>query len=146
MRVGHYFQHRKRWWLRLHEKGGKRYEVPCHPSLEVHLNDWIEATGIAGEKQKPLFRCVHKGDNLTGNAMIRFDIFQASSLTSLTYRRRRCSSWRIRRRVRLWALRATQRRGKSGIKRGRSLPTMKRYWPGIKSSRANLRFCLRSIY
>ena len=34
MKVGDYFQHRKRWWLRLHEKGGKRHEVPCHPSLE----------------------------------------------------------------------------------------------------------------
>ena len=34
MKAGDYFQHRKRWWLRLHEKGGKRHEVPCHPSLE----------------------------------------------------------------------------------------------------------------
>ena len=25
MKVGDYFQHRKRWWLRLHEKGGKRH-------------------------------------------------------------------------------------------------------------------------
>jgi integrase len=24
MKAGDYFQHRKRWWLRLHEKGGKR--------------------------------------------------------------------------------------------------------------------------
>jgi integrase/recombinase XerD len=76
LRVGDYFQHRERWWLRLHEKGGKRHEVPCHPSLEVHLDDWIKATGIAPEKKKPLFRCVHKGDNLTPNAMSRFDIFQ----------------------------------------------------------------------
>jgi hypothetical protein len=29
MKAGDYFQHRKRWWLRLHEKGGKRHEVPC---------------------------------------------------------------------------------------------------------------------
>ncbi len=29
MRVGDYFQHRKRLWLRLHEKGGKRHEVPA---------------------------------------------------------------------------------------------------------------------
>ena len=28
MRVGDSFQHRKRLWLRLHEKGGKRHEVP----------------------------------------------------------------------------------------------------------------------
>ena len=32
MRVGDFFQHRKRLWL--NEKGGKRHEVPCHPSLE----------------------------------------------------------------------------------------------------------------
>jgi integrase/recombinase XerD len=62
--------------LRLHEKGGRRHEVPCHPSLEVHLDDWIKATGIVAEKTKPLFRCVHKGDNLTCKAMSRFDIVQ----------------------------------------------------------------------
>src|SRR6266851_5421660 len=33
MKVRDYFQHRKRWWLRLHEKGGKSHEVPCHPQL-----------------------------------------------------------------------------------------------------------------
>ena len=50
--------------------------MPCHPSLEVHLDDWIKATGIVAEKKKPLFRSVHKGDKLTGNAMSRVDIFQ----------------------------------------------------------------------
>jgi hypothetical protein len=40
MKIGDYFQHRKRWWLCLHEKGGKRHEVPCHPSLEEYLNAW----------------------------------------------------------------------------------------------------------
>jgi integrase/recombinase XerC len=35
MRVGDYFQHRKRLWLRLHEKGGRRHEVLCHPRLEI---------------------------------------------------------------------------------------------------------------
>jgi len=32
MRVGDLFQHRKRQWLRLHEKGGKRHEVPAIPA------------------------------------------------------------------------------------------------------------------
>jgi hypothetical protein len=36
MKVGDYFQHRKRWWLRLHEKGGNRNEVLSHPSLEQY--------------------------------------------------------------------------------------------------------------
>ena len=43
MRVGDFFQHRKRLWLRLHEKGGKRHEVPCHPTLEGYLDAYIKA-------------------------------------------------------------------------------------------------------
>jgi integrase len=43
MKVGDFFQHRKRWWLRLHEKGGKRHEVPCHKVLQEYLDAWIKA-------------------------------------------------------------------------------------------------------
>ena len=53
MKVGDYFQHRQRWWLRLHEKGGKRHEVPCHPQLEEYLHAWIAAAGIARDKKGP---------------------------------------------------------------------------------------------
>jgi hypothetical protein len=31
LRVEDYFQQGRRAWLRLHEKGGKRHEVPCPP-------------------------------------------------------------------------------------------------------------------
>jgi hypothetical protein len=30
MKVGDYFEHGKRAWLRLHEKGGKAHNMPCH--------------------------------------------------------------------------------------------------------------------
>jgi site-specific recombinase XerC len=30
-----YFQQGKRWWFRLHEKGGKRHEVPAHHNAEA---------------------------------------------------------------------------------------------------------------
>jgi integrase len=56
-KVGDYFQHRKRWWLRLHEKGGRYHEVPCHSSLKEYLN-----TGIGRNKKGTLFRCRGKGD------------------------------------------------------------------------------------
>jgi integrase/recombinase XerD len=74
MKVGDYFQHRKRWWLRLHEKGGKRHEVPCHPSLEESINAWLSAAGIARDKKGPLFRSMGKGDRLGEGAMSRFDV------------------------------------------------------------------------
>ncbi len=76
MRVGDYFQHRKRLWLRLHEKGGKRHEVPCHPSLEEFLNVWVAAADIGRDKKGPLFRSMSKGDKLTDNPMTRFDVLR----------------------------------------------------------------------
>src|SRR6266849_2688061 len=69
MKVGDYFQHRQRWWLRLHEKGGKRHEVPCHPQLEEYLQAWIAAAGIARDKKGPVFRSVGKGERLGEKAM-----------------------------------------------------------------------------
>jgi integrase/recombinase XerD len=75
MGVEDFFQHRKRLWLRLHEKGGKRHEVPCHPSLESYLNAYIRAAGIAGDTKGRLFRSIRKGDRLTDKAMTRFDVF-----------------------------------------------------------------------
>lgn len=46
----------RRGWVRLREKGGKEYETPCHHKLEKYLNEYIEESGIAGEKDAPLFR------------------------------------------------------------------------------------------
>jgi hypothetical protein len=34
MKVEDYYQSGKRWWIRLHEKGGKRHEVPAHHNAE----------------------------------------------------------------------------------------------------------------
>ncbi len=56
MKGGDLFQHRKQLWLRLHEKGGKRHEVPCHPELEAYLTAWTKAAGIGRDKKEPLFR------------------------------------------------------------------------------------------
>ena len=37
MRVEDYYQNGKRWWFRLHEKGGKRHEVPAHHNAEAYI-------------------------------------------------------------------------------------------------------------
>jgi integrase len=58
MKVGDYYQNGKRWWLRLHEKGGKFHEVPAHHNTEAYLDTYIEAAGIAGDDKGPLFRSV----------------------------------------------------------------------------------------
>src|SRR5271154_5626303 len=38
MHVEDYFQNGRRSWVRLHEKGGKRHEVPAHHNLETYLD------------------------------------------------------------------------------------------------------------
>jgi site-specific recombinase XerD len=56
MRVEDYFPQGKRWWLRLHEKGGKNHEMPVHHTLEEHLDSYVRAAGIGEDKKGPLFR------------------------------------------------------------------------------------------
>jgi site-specific recombinase XerC len=43
MRVEDYYPQGKRWWVRLHEKGGKRHEMPAHHTLEAYLDAYIDA-------------------------------------------------------------------------------------------------------
>lgn len=56
MNVDDYFTQGRRGWVRLHEKGGKEHEAPCHHKLEMYLDEYIAAAGIAGDKDGPLFR------------------------------------------------------------------------------------------
>ena len=56
MKVKDYFIRGRRGWVRLHEKGGKEHEVPCHHTLEKLLDEYLAAAGIAGDAEGPLFR------------------------------------------------------------------------------------------
>jgi integrase/recombinase XerC len=49
MKVSDYFVEGRRGWVRLHEKGGQRHEMPCHHNLETYLTAYIEGAGIAGD-------------------------------------------------------------------------------------------------
>jgi len=76
MRVEDYFPQGKRWWLRLHEKGGKHHEIPVHHTLEEYLDRYIEAAGIGKEPKGPLFRASNgKTGILSDRAFDRKDAF-----------------------------------------------------------------------
>jgi site-specific recombinase XerD len=61
MKVEDVFTQNRRLWVRLHEKGGKRHEMPCHHTLEAYLHAYLEGAGIAGDPKGPLFRTIGRG-------------------------------------------------------------------------------------
>jgi site-specific recombinase XerD len=77
MRVEDYYPKGKRWWVRLHEKGGKRHEMPAHHNLEAYLDAYIKAAGIGEDGKSPLFRsAAGRTDTLTENLMNRADAWR----------------------------------------------------------------------
>jgi site-specific recombinase XerD len=58
MKVEDVFVQNRRLWVRLHEKGGKHHEMPCHHNLEIYLHEYLDRTGIVGEPKSPLFRTI----------------------------------------------------------------------------------------
>jgi len=76
MRVDDYFQNGKRFWIRLHEKGGKRHEVPAHHNAEAYLDAYLETAGIRDDKKSPLFRSIDKQRKMTANAISRTDVLR----------------------------------------------------------------------
>jgi integrase/recombinase XerC len=54
MRVEDAFVQNRRLWVRLHEKGGKLHEMPCHHNLEAYLHAYIDGCGLAAD---PKERC-----------------------------------------------------------------------------------------
>lgn len=74
MRVKDYYPDGKRWWLRLHEKGGKHHRVPVHHKAEEYLDAYLEAGRLAGEPNGPLFRTVDRRTKALGaSSMTRND-------------------------------------------------------------------------
>ncbi len=65
MKVEDYYIQKRRGWVRLHEKGGKVNELPCHHNLEQFLDEWLNASGIVNEPGAPLFPTLRHG-KLTG--------------------------------------------------------------------------------
>ncbi len=66
MKVEDAYVQNRRLCVRLHEKGGKRHEMPCHHNLEAYLHDYIDGCGLDRDPKGPLFRTIGRGtDALT---------------------------------------------------------------------------------
>ncbi len=72
-----YFQNGKRWWLRLHEKGGKRHEVPAHHNAEAYIDAYLEAAKSENwPKKTPLFRTISRERAITEARLTRTDVLR----------------------------------------------------------------------
>jgi site-specific recombinase XerD len=77
MKVEDYYPAGKRWWVRLHKKGGKRHEMPAHHKLEQFIDEYLDAAGLRDAGKTPLFRsAAGKTGRLTNNAMHGVDAYQ----------------------------------------------------------------------
>lgn len=77
MDVKDYWQNGKRWWLRLHEKGGKHHEVPAHHNAEAYLDAYLSAANIGHDFDGPLFRSsTGRTGTLNANRMASNDVLR----------------------------------------------------------------------
>ncbi len=77
MRVEDAYVQGRRTWARLHEKGGKRHEMPCHHNLEEYLEAYIEGAGIGADAKGYLF-CAARGrtSQLSDKPMVQQDLYR----------------------------------------------------------------------
>lgn len=71
-----YFPQGKRYWFRLHEKGGKYHEIPVHHQAEVYVDAYRETAGITDEKKMPLFRSMTPNGALSENRLRRTKVWE----------------------------------------------------------------------
>ena len=77
MRVEDVYTEARRTWVRLHEKGGKRHEMPCHHKLETFLEEYIDAAGIKEDPKGWLFRTTEgQSGVLTDRPMRQADVYR----------------------------------------------------------------------
>ena len=77
MRVEDVYTQSRRTWVRLHEKGGKRHEMPCHHKLETFLEEYVAAAGIKDDQKGWLFRTTEgQSGTLTDRPMNQADVYR----------------------------------------------------------------------
>ena len=77
MRVGDVYFQGRRTWVRLHEKGGKVHEMPCHHNLDEYLHAYVDAAGITADDKGWLFRTtVGRSGALSERPMGQGDVYR----------------------------------------------------------------------
>jgi hypothetical protein len=100
MKVEDVYVQNRRLWVRLHEKGGKRHEMPCHHNLESYLEAYLDGSDIRQDPKGPLFRTIGRNTRL----LTRTPLPQANAYAMI---RRRAAAAGIKTRIGNHTFRAT---------------------------------------
>jgi len=100
MKVEDVYVQDRRLWVRLHEKGGKRHEMPCHHNLENYLEAYLDGCNIRHDRKGPLFRTIGRDTR----QLSRTALAQANAYAMI---RRRASAAGIKTRIGNHTFRAT---------------------------------------
>jgi integrase/recombinase XerD len=76
MKVEDYYVQKRRGWVRLHEKGGKVNELPCHHNLEQFLDEWLMASGLSKEPTSPLFPTMRHGALVDRTPLAQSEVYR----------------------------------------------------------------------
>jgi integrase len=72
LKVRDYEARSRRAWLVVREKGGQWRRIPVHTKAAEAIDSWIEASGLAGSPEAPLFQgLVGRTGRLTGEPLTR---------------------------------------------------------------------------
>ena len=100
MKVEDVFTQNGRFWVRLHEKGGKDHAMPCHHTLEQALKAYIDGSNLSADPKALLFRTIGRGTR----ALTRTSLPQANAHAMI---RRRAAAAGIETKVGNHSFRAT---------------------------------------
>ncbi|MEM5585362.1 tyrosine-type recombinase/integrase [Roseibium sp. AS2] len=60
LKVVDVYTQNRRLWVRLHEKGGKQHDMPCHHNLEIWLDEYLESAGLWEDRKGFVFRTIDR--------------------------------------------------------------------------------------
>jgi site-specific recombinase XerD len=76
MRVEDAYIQGRRLWVRLHEKGGKQHEMPCHHNLEAWLHEYIQGVQLVTPKEWLFRTAIGRTGELSEQPMQQSDVYR----------------------------------------------------------------------
>ena len=89
LNVADIFHQQRRLWVRLHEKGGKFHEMPCHHTLEGYRAEYVEHARLSEAGRVPLFQAIKHRPYGRGQAELTGERFHRIGAWKMVQRRAR---------------------------------------------------------